>query len=105
MAALGTATDPYQPIEGHYKLSRGTLEALVAGKTPVGLVTKGPMIVRDIDVLQDALPRGTARRVYVSVPTTDRRRLAHARTGNRASAAAAARRARRSPTPASTPAC
>ena len=53
LAALGTATDPYQPIEGHYKLTRGTLQALAAGRTPVGLVTKGPMIVRDIDVLQD----------------------------------------------------
>src|SRR4026208_1948735 len=35
--ALGTATDPYQPIEGHYKLTRRTLEALLAGRTPVGL--------------------------------------------------------------------
>src|SRR5262245_63442202 len=34
MVAFGTATDPYQPIEGSYKLSRGTLEALVAGRTP-----------------------------------------------------------------------
>ena len=71
MAAFGTATDPYQPIEGHYKLSRGTLEALVAGKTPVGLVTKGPMIVRDIDVLQ-SLSRAAGATVYLSVPTTDR---------------------------------
>ena len=45
--ALGTATDPYQPIEGHYKLTRRSLEALLAGRTPVGLVTKGPMVVRD----------------------------------------------------------
>src|SRR6185436_7288341 len=52
-AALGTATDPYQPIEGHYKISRRTLQALVDGRTPVGIVTKGPMIVRDIDVLQE----------------------------------------------------
>src|SRR5262245_46458275 len=43
--ALGTATDPYQPIEGHYKLTRGALEALIAGRTPIGLVTKGPMVV------------------------------------------------------------
>ena len=70
MAALGTATDPYQPIEGHYKLSRGTLEALAAGRTPVGLVTKGPMIVRDIDVLQ-SLSRAAGATVYLSVPTTD----------------------------------
>ena len=69
-AALGTATDPYQPIEGHYKLSRRTLEALVCGKTPVGIVTKGPMIVRDIDVLQE-LTRVAGATVCISVPTTD----------------------------------
>src|SRR5713226_9734055 len=34
--ALGTATDPYQPIEGHYKLSRSTIEALALARTPVG---------------------------------------------------------------------
>src|SRR5918911_5540685 len=37
--AFGTATDPYQPIEGHYKLTRRTIEALARGRTPVGLVT------------------------------------------------------------------
>src|SRR6266498_2299559 len=51
--AVGTATDPYQPIEGHYKLTRGSLEALLAGRTPIGLVTKGPMVVRDADLLAD----------------------------------------------------
>ena len=70
MAAFGTATDPYQPIEGHYKLSRGTLEALAFGKSPVGIVTKGPMIVRDIDVLQD-LTRVAGATVHISVPTID----------------------------------
>jgi DNA repair photolyase len=69
-AALGTATDPYQPIEGHYKLTRRTLRALVEGKTPVGIVTKGPMVVRDIDVLQD-LSKVAGATVYVSVPTVD----------------------------------
>src|SRR4029079_14066566 len=53
LVALGTATDPYQPIEGHYKLTRRALKALVAGRSPVGIVTKGPMIVRDLDVLAD----------------------------------------------------
>lgn len=70
LAALGTATDPYQPIEGRYKLSRGTLEALVDGRTPVGIVTKGPMIVRDIDVLQE-LAKAASATVYLSVPTID----------------------------------
>ena len=51
MVAFGTATDPYQPIEGHYKLSRGVIQALTRGRTPFGLITKGPMVVRDVDVL------------------------------------------------------
>jgi DNA repair photolyase len=67
---FGTATDPYQPIEGSYKLSRGVLEALGDAATPVGIVTKGPMIVRDIDVLQ-ALSKRTSCRVHISVPTVD----------------------------------
>lgn len=68
--AIGTATDPYQPIEGHYKLTRGCLEALLAGRTPIGLVTKGPMVVRDRDVLAE-LGRTVACTVCVSVPTVD----------------------------------
>jgi DNA repair photolyase len=68
--ALGTATDPYQPIEGHYKLTRRVLEALIAGRTPVGIVTKGPMIVRDRDLLAE-LSRVAGCTVCVSVPTVD----------------------------------
>jgi DNA repair photolyase len=68
--ALGTATDPYQPIEGHYKLTRRSIEALIAGRTPVGIVTKGPMIVRDADLLAE-LSRVAACTVYLSVPTVD----------------------------------
>src|SRR3982751_842111 len=68
--ALGTATDPYQPIEGHYKLTRHTIEALTLARTPTGIVTKGPMIVRDRDVLT-ALARVTSCTVYMSVPTVD----------------------------------
>ena len=49
--AVGTATDPYQPIEGHYRITRRSLEALVEAGTPFSVVTKGPMIVRDADVL------------------------------------------------------
>ena len=68
--ALGTATDPYQPIEGHYKLSRGALEALARSRTPVGIVTKGPMIVRDKDVLA-AVSDAAGCTVHMSVPTVD----------------------------------
>jgi DNA repair photolyase len=68
--AVGTATDPYQPIEGHYKLTRRSLAALLASRTPIGLVTKGPMVVRDADLLAE-LGRRADCRVYMSVPTVD----------------------------------
>ncbi len=68
--AVGTATDCYQPIEGHYRLTRGALEALAAARNPAGIVTKGPMVVRDRDVLQE-LTRSAACTVYISVPTVD----------------------------------
>jgi DNA repair photolyase len=68
--AVGTATDPYQPIEGHYKLTRRSFEALTRGRTPVSVVTKGPMVVRDRDVLTD-LARAADCTVYMSVPTVD----------------------------------
>lgn len=68
--ALGTATDPYQPIEGHYRLTRGSLEALARGRTPVAIVTKGPMVVRDKDVLLEAARQARCT-VCVSVPSVD----------------------------------
>jgi DNA repair photolyase len=70
LVAVGTATDPYQPIEGHYKLTRRSFEAFARARTPVSLVTKGPMVVRDCDVLQD-LARAARCTVYISVPTVD----------------------------------
>jgi DNA repair photolyase len=68
--AFGTATDVYQPIEGHYKLTRRSLKALADARTPVGLITKGPMVVRDKDVLLEVARRASCT-VYVSVPTVD----------------------------------
>ncbi len=68
--AVGTATDCYQPIEGHYKLTRRALEAFSEFRNPVGIITKGPMIVRDKDVLAD-LTHGAGCSVYISVPTVD----------------------------------
>jgi DNA repair photolyase len=68
--AFGTATDPYQPIEGHYKLSRALIQTLARGRTPFGLITKGPMVVRDIDVLLEHA-RAAHSTVYMSVPTVD----------------------------------
>ncbi len=57
-------------IEGHYKLSRGAIQAMTKGRTPFGLITKGPMIVRDIDVLADHA-RAARSTIYMSVPTVD----------------------------------
>jgi DNA repair photolyase len=68
--AFGTATDPYQPIEGHYRLTRRAIVALARGRTPAGLITKGPMVVRDRDVLLE-LAAAAGCTVYMSVPTVD----------------------------------
>jgi len=70
--AVGTATDCYQPIEGHYKLTRRAIEALLRRRNPMGVVTKGPMVVRDTDLLV-ALGKLTTCTVYMSVPTVDER--------------------------------
>jgi DNA repair photolyase len=68
--AVGTATDCYQPIEGHYKLTRGALAALCEHGNPAGVVTKGPMVVRDKDILADLSSRAGCS-VYISVPCVD----------------------------------
>jgi len=70
MVAFGTATDPYQPIEGSYKLTRQCLMAFRDYRTPIGLITKGTMIVRDIDVLVE-LSRRARTTVSFSIPTID----------------------------------
>jgi DNA repair photolyase len=70
VVAIGAATDPYQPAEGRYRLTRGCLEALVAARTPFSIVTRGPLIVRDIDLLQGG-SRRAAVSVHFSVPTLD----------------------------------
>ena len=67
---VGTATDPYQPAEGRFRLTRGALEALGESATPFGIITRGPMIVRDIDVLRFASERATVA-VTFSIPTLD----------------------------------
>jgi DNA repair photolyase len=68
--AVGAATDPYQPPEGRYRLTRGCIQAFAAARNPFSIVTRGPMIVRDIDVLQDAARRAEVH-VSFSVPTLD----------------------------------
>ena len=68
--AIGAATDPYQPAEGRYKLTRACLEALRDASNPFSIITRGPMIVRDLDVLVEAARR-TSVSVTFSVPTVD----------------------------------
>jgi DNA repair photolyase len=68
--AIGAATDPYQPAEGRYRLTRACLEELGAVSNPFSLITRNPMIVRDLDVLQQASARADVGVVF-SVPTLD----------------------------------
>jgi DNA repair photolyase len=67
---VGTATDPYQPVEGRYKLTRGALALLRDHANPVSLLTKSPMIVRDVDLLAD-LARVASAEVFFSITTVD----------------------------------
>lgn len=68
--AVGTATDPYQPIEGRERLTRRCLQAFLDHETPIGLITKGTLVVRDRDLLAD-LGRGPGVSVCVSLTTLD----------------------------------
>jgi DNA repair photolyase len=68
--AIGAATDPYQPAEGKYRLTRACLEVLRDASNPFSLITRGPMIVRDLDVLTEAAERADVS-VTFSVPTLD----------------------------------
>ena len=70
LVAIGAATDPYQPAEGRFRLTRACLEVLSRVANPVSIITRGPMIVRDIDVLQQAVARADIS-VNFSVPTLD----------------------------------
>jgi DNA repair photolyase len=68
--AIGAATDPYQPAEGRYRLSRACIEALADAASPFAIITRGPLIVRDVDALTEAARR-TDVSVTFSVPTLD----------------------------------
>jgi DNA repair photolyase len=71
LVVIGTATDPYQPAEGRYRLTRGSIAALAEARNPLSIITRGPLIVRDVDVLVEADRRASAT-VTFSVPTVDR---------------------------------
>ena len=68
--AIGAATDPYQPAEGKYRLTRACLVVLGAARNPFSIITRGPMIVRDVDVLAEAARRAKVH-VTFSIPTLD----------------------------------
>jgi DNA repair photolyase len=68
--AIGAATDPYQPAEGRYRLTRGCIEAFSETASPFSIITRGPLIVRDVDVLAEASRRADVS-VTFSVPTLD----------------------------------
>ncbi|WP_214474695.1 PA0069 family radical SAM protein [Mesorhizobium sp. dw_380] len=69
--AIGTNTDPYQPIEKQYRIMREILEVLEARGHPVGIVTKSALVTRDVDILSRMAERGLAK-VALSVTTLDR---------------------------------
>ena len=68
--SLGTNTDPYQPIEREYRITRSILEVLAEHDHPVAIVTKNAMVERDIDLLAPMAQRRLAR-VYLSIATLD----------------------------------
>jgi DNA repair photolyase len=70
--AIGTNTDPYQPIERRYRIMRRILEVLRAANHPVGIVTKSALVLRDLDLLSSMAERGLVK-VALSVTTLDRK--------------------------------
>ncbi len=67
---VGAATDCYQPIEGHYKLTRRSLQLLCEARNATSVITKGPMVVREADVLSE-IGKHVSCTVCVSVPSVD----------------------------------
>jgi DNA repair photolyase len=70
--AIGTNTDPYQPIEKDMRIMRQVLEVLAEAKHPVGIVTKSALILRDLDILSQMARDGLVR-VALSITTVDRK--------------------------------
>ena len=68
--AVGAATDPYQPVEGHLRLTQACLREFLAARSPIGLITKSTLIRRDRHLLQD-LARAAGASVTVSIPIAD----------------------------------
>jgi DNA repair photolyase len=68
--SIGAATDPYQPAEGRYRLTRGCLQAFADFASPAGIITRGPLVVRDVDVLTSLAHRAELS-ITFSIPTLD----------------------------------
>jgi DNA repair photolyase len=68
--ALGTNTDPYQWVEGRYKLTRGIWEAMIEARNPGSVLTKSPLVLRDLDLMNE-LNRVAGFSAALSVPTVD----------------------------------
>jgi DNA repair photolyase len=68
--ALGANTDPYQPVERQYRITRAVLEVLNETNHPVGIVTKSALVTRDIDILQEMAGKGLVK-VALSITTLD----------------------------------
>lgn len=68
--AMGTNTDPYQPIERQHRLTRGILEVMSAFNQPTGIVTKNALVARDVDILASMAERNLAT-VHLSVTSLD----------------------------------
>ena len=99
--ALGANTDPYQPIERQYRLTRQILEVLAEFNHPVGIVTKSALVVRDLDILQEMAKKRLVK-VAVSVTTLDPK-LARAMEPRAATPASGSKRWGCLPLPASPP--
>ncbi|MBV8393168.1 MAG: PA0069 family radical SAM protein [Alphaproteobacteria bacterium] len=71
VVAMGTNTDPYQPVERELKITRSILQVLSEFNNPVGIVTKNHLVTRDIDILADMAKRNLAE-IFLSVTTLDK---------------------------------
>jgi len=68
--AIGSNTDPYQPVEKRHRVTRGLLEVLARANHPVGIVTKSALVTRDLDILAPMAKKGLAK-VAISITTLD----------------------------------
>jgi DNA repair photolyase len=71
LVALGTNTDPYQWVESRYRMMPEILEALEAAQTPVSVLTKSPLVMRDVEIFERMAAKGLPVSVNLSVPTLD----------------------------------